>query len=95
MGNITLDIQTEIELLVEIEDIVDELHILKIVLRDQKKTIHQLDHIIKNACMRGAHSLPPPINKKTLESHSIRIDEMNELAEKTQKPVCLATSYYR
>lgn len=86
-----LNISTEIDLLVEIEDIQDELHILKVVLRDQKRTLRQLDDILvrgkkANLSYRG-DDVRSVIDIRCIEHHMARIGEMEKLAEKAHKSV--------
>ncbi|KAJ0115642.1 uncharacterized protein J7T55_010465 [Diaporthe amygdali] len=86
-----LNITTEIDLLVEIEDIQDELHILKVVLRDQKRTMRQLDEILlqgrkkPGAVTHEGEEINSMINISCIENHMSRIGEMEKLAEKAHK----------
>lgn len=88
-----LNITTEIDLLVEIEDIQDELHILKVVLRDQKRTMRQLDEILlqgrrkPGAVTHEGEEINSMINISCIENHMSRIGEMEKLAEKAHKSV--------
>ncbi|KKY36382.1 putative ankyrin repeat protein [Diaporthe ampelina] len=85
-----LNISTEIDLLVEIEDIQDELHILKVVLRDQKRTLRQLDDILLQGRKKsglGHHDddIHSMIDTRCIDHHMARIVEMEKLAEKAHK----------
>lgn len=87
-----LNISKEIDLLVEIEDIQDELHILKVVLRDQKRALRQLDDILvqgKKRCSLPRHEdeIHSIIDTRCIEHHMARIGEMEKLAEKAHKSV--------
>lgn len=87
-----LNIASEIDLLVEIEDIQDELHILRVVLRDQKRTLRQLDDILiqgkkRQSTARNEGEVDSMIDTSCIEHHTARITEMEKLAEKAHKSV--------
>lgn len=87
-----LNIASEIDLLVEIEDIQDELHILKVVLRDQKRTLRQLDDILiqgkkRHSPARNEGEVDSMIDTSCIEHHTARITEMEKLAEKAHESV--------
>lgn len=87
-----LSFTSEIDLVVETEDIKDELHILKAVLDDQRKSMEQLEAFLHQARTKVEH-----INYKDDSSNLVdyscidiqmhRITEMNELAERALSSV--------
>lgn len=79
-----LNISKEIDLFVEIVDIQDELNILKVVLRDQKRALRQLDDILVQGRKRSGLSSPEDdfdsmIDTRCIEHHMARIGEMEKL----------------
>ncbi|KAF3761449.1 hypothetical protein M406DRAFT_74401 [Cryphonectria parasitica EP155] len=81
-----LNIAKEIDYLVEIEDIQDELRILKLVLKDQKMASEQLDSVLlqgKRKLSLSHHEseeIHSMIDLSCLKHHSDRIVEMEKLA---------------
>lgn len=90
-----LNIAKEIDLLVEIEDIQDELHILRVVLQDQKRVLRQLDNILlqgrkRHTCSPAHHEggeVNSMIDTSCIDHHTARICEMEKLSEKAHKSV--------
>ncbi|KAH8774561.1 hypothetical protein F5883DRAFT_15667 [Diaporthe sp. PMI_573] len=87
-----LNIATEIDLLVEIEDIQDELHILRVVLRDQKRALRQLDDILVQGRKKHGHAhnedaAKSMVDARCIENHMARIAEMEKLAEKAHESI--------
>ncbi|KAL0929892.1 ankyrin repeat and protein kinase domain-containing protein [Colletotrichum truncatum] len=82
-------IAKEIELMIEIDDIVDELHTLKLVLTDQKMVIKELNFSLKD--IAGRSSRGPLVEARTLENHLLRIDHMEKTAKKAEKLVRVCT----
>ena len=80
-SNAVFDITQETERLVEVEEIIDELHALKLVLTHQKTTIEKMDEITK--VHKGSWS----IESRVLESHLSRIEQMEQSAIKASKSV--------
>lgn len=88
-----LSFTDEIDLVVEIEDIKDELNILKAVLDDQKRSMKQLEDFLHQASAKikyvnykDDHSILVDYSCNDIQVH--RIKEMNELAEKALSSVC-------
>lgn len=88
-----LSFTSEIDLVVEAEDIKDELHILKAVLDDQRQSMKQLESFLQQARTKVDY-----VNYKDDTSHLVdyscidiqmhRITEMNELVERALSSVC-------
>lgn len=78
-----MDINNETELLIEVDDILDELHILKTVLNSQKTVVEEMNKALKGA----AKEAPLPVETKTLETHLSWIDQMEKSAKKADKGV--------
>jgi hypothetical protein len=77
---------------VEIEDIQDELHILRVVLRDQKRALRQLDDILVQGRKKHGHAhnedaAKSMVDARCIENHMARIAEMEKLAEKAHESV--------
>lgn len=88
-----LSFTSEIDLVVEAEDIKDELHILKAVLDDQRQSMKQLESFLEQARTKVDY-----VNYKEDSSNLVdyscidiqmhRITEMNELVERALSSVC-------
>ncbi|KAM0333931.1 hypothetical protein ACHAQA_000948 [Verticillium albo-atrum] len=78
-----LDITSETELMIELDDILDELHTLKLVLTDQKTVVQDMNRILEESDKKA--SAPVHVNTKTLENHLQRIEQMEQAASKTDK----------
>lgn len=83
-----MDISEETELMIEVDDILDELSILKLVLVDQKRVAHELDDTLKAAA--GDSTGRSYIKTKTLDDHLARIEQMEAAAKKADKSVSLS-----
>lgn len=81
--NGVMDISDETELLIEVDDILDELHILKTVLNSQKAVVEEMNKTLKGV----AKETPIPVETKTLENHLLWIDQMEKSAKKADKAV--------
>ncbi|KAK7705778.1 hypothetical protein SLS63_014072 [Diaporthe eres] len=82
-----LSFTSEIDLVVETEDIKDELHILKAVLDDQRKSMEQLEAFLHQARSKVEYVNYKDDNSNLVDYSCIdvqmhRITEMNELAER-------------
>lgn len=88
-----LNILTDIDLLVEIEDIQDELRILKRVLADQRATLRRLRKILVQAKRKSGltryegESFHSIVDTSCIDNQTLRIDEMEKLAVKANKSV--------
>ncbi|KAM0661747.1 hypothetical protein ACHAPH_002361 [Verticillium nonalfalfae] len=80
-----MDITSETELMIELDDILDELHTLKLVLTDQKSVVQDMNRTLRESD-RDA-SVSAYVNTKTLESHLQRIEQMEQAASKAEKTV--------
>lgn len=67
--------------LIEVQDIYDELEILRMVLKDQDDTLEELS---KNLPKDGTTSLA---GSKVIAAHIFRIDRMQKIAKTTRKTV--------
>lgn len=78
--------------MIEVDDILDELHTLKLVLMDQKNVVQDmnktLSRLAKDRTMRSY------VNTRTLDYHLARIDQMEDTAKKADKSVRFATSRF-
>lgn len=86
-----MQINDEVDLLVEIEDILDELHVLKVVLTDQSMVMHELSETISKASVTTtAKSKDANLSvgdNRVLKAHLTRIEQMEGRAKKTHKTV--------
>lgn len=86
----------EAKLLVEIEDIHDELIILRMVLKDQQTMTKELSKLLDP--LGSDRNQQPKFyarhlsvkENRLLESHLQRIDNMEKMTQKTAKTVCVA-----
>ncbi|KAH7303198.1 hypothetical protein B0I35DRAFT_365304 [Stachybotrys elegans] len=92
LGPDVMDITNEIELLIEVDDILDELHTLKQVLTDQKGVVSDLNKMLKEVAKDA--TLHPYINTRTLENHLSRIEQMRGAADKADKAASLSEAHY-
>lgn len=88
-----LSFTSEIDLVVETEDIKDELHILRAVLDDQRKSMEQLEAFLHQARTKVEYVNYKDDNSSLVDYSCIdiqmhRITEMNELAERALSSVC-------
>jgi hypothetical protein len=87
-----LSIQKEIELMIEFDDILDELHTLKLVLTDQKNVVQDMNKALSRLAKdRTTRSY---VNTRTLDYHLARIDQMEDTAKKADKSVSFTTSRF-
>ncbi|KAM0591643.1 hypothetical protein ACHAPN_007218 [Verticillium nonalfalfae] len=84
-----MDITSETELMIELDDILDELHTLKLVLTDQKSVVQDMNRTLRESD-RDA-SVSAYVNTKTLESHLQRIEQMEQAASKAEKTQWVST----
>lgn len=88
-----LNIESEARLLVEIEDIHDELIILRMVLKDQESVTDQLSKLLdpmgydRNQQPRFYARHLSVKENRLLKSHLQRIDNMEKMTQKTAKTV--------
>ncbi|KAI0021956.1 hypothetical protein F4780DRAFT_259030 [Xylariomycetidae sp. FL0641] len=85
-----LSIHRETELLVEIEDIQEELLILKMVIKDQQAVLYELGKSLDDRTMSESevHSESASlIESRLLASHVQRIDNMDKMARKARKMI--------
>lgn len=87
-----LSFTSEIDLVVETEDIKDELHILRAVLDDQRKSMEQLEAFLHQARTKVEYVNYKDDNSSLVDYSCIdvqmhRITEMNELAERALSSV--------
>lgn len=80
-----MDIADEMELMIEVEDILDELHTLKMVLKDQESVITDLNKTLEG--FAAENQRPAKVDTRTLESHVLRIERMEEVAKKADTSV--------
>ena len=80
-----MSITDEMELMIEVEDILDELHTLKMVLKDQERVIVDLNKILEEFAAGGRK--PPEVETRTVENHLLRIERMEEAAKKADTSV--------
>jgi hypothetical protein len=80
-----LDITDETELLIEVDDILDELHVLKMVLTDQKTVIEDMNKTLKIAA--GQPLGQASVETRTLANHMLRVEQMEHAAKKADKSV--------
>lgn len=80
-----MDITSETELMIELDDILDELHTLKLVLTDQKSVVQDMNRTLRESDRNASASAH--VNTKTLESHLQRIEQMEQAASKAEKTV--------
>lgn len=85
-----LSITDETELMIEVEDILDELHTLKMVLRDQERVIGDMNNILHDVSENA--SKPPRVGTRILETHLLRIERMEEAAKKADTSVSIAST---
>ncbi|KAF3342587.1 RNA polymerase II subunit A C-terminal domain phosphatase SSU72 [Verticillium dahliae VDG2] len=78
-----MDITSETELMIELDDILDELHTLKLVLTDQKSVVQDMNRTLRESDRNASASAH--VNTKTLESHLQRIEQMEQAASKAEK----------
>jgi hypothetical protein len=89
-----LNIESEARLLVEIEDIHDELIILRMVLKDQESVTDQLSKLLdplgydRNQQPRFYARHLSVKDNRLLKSHLQRIDNMEKMTQKAAKTVC-------
>lgn len=83
--DVVMDITAETELMIEVEDILDELHTLKMVLKDQQGVIHDMNRTLKESAPENQR--PPQVKTRTLENHLLRIERMEEAAKKADTSV--------
>ncbi|KAH6665312.1 hypothetical protein F5X68DRAFT_143675 [Plectosphaerella plurivora] len=87
-----LSISNEIELMIEVDDILDELHTLKLVLTDQKNVVQDMNKALKKLAKdRTTRSY---VNMRTLDDHLARIDQMEDTAKKADKSASLAEASF-
>jgi hypothetical protein len=77
-----MDITQETELMIEVEDILDELHSLK----NQRVVIADLNGALQEA---GETWSATPVDIKTLETHLQHIERMEEAAQKADTSVSI------
>lgn len=87
-----LSITSEIDLVVETEDIKDELHILKTVLTDQRQSIAQTEDFLRQARTKVGYVKYKEDDSSLVDYSCIdiqmhRITAMNELAERALSSV--------
>lgn len=82
-----MDITDETGLMIEVEDILDELHTLKMVLKDQEGVITDMNRILEGFTVESRKS--PRVETRTLENHLIRIERMEDAAKKADTSVIL------
>lgn len=87
-----LSITSEIDLVVETEDIKDELHILKAVLTDQRQSMEQLEKFLHQArtkitYVNYTNDDANLVDYSCVDAQMHRILEMNELAERALSSV--------
>ncbi|KAK1580569.1 uncharacterized protein LY79DRAFT_520336 [Colletotrichum navitas] len=87
-----MDIADETELMIEVDDILDELHTLKLVLTDQKSVIEDLNRIFKATANAGGRS--PSVEMRTLNNHLVRIEQMEQAAWKVDNLASLMEALY-
>jgi hypothetical protein len=83
--DVVMNITAETGLMIEVEDILDELHTLKMVLKDQQAVIHDMNRTLKESTPDGQK--PPQVNTRTLENHLLRIERMEGAANKADTSV--------
>ena len=77
-----MDITEETELMIEVDDILDELHTLKLVLTDQRTVVEDLERTLEKAGGEPSH-----VRTRTLDNHLLRIDQMEKAARKADTSV--------
>jgi hypothetical protein len=82
----SMDIKTEIALLVEVEEICDELELLEKVLEDQKKTVTEMSGII------ATQSKTEWTGTRVTTLHEQRVDRMVHMAASTKESVSTGIS---
>lgn len=80
-----LDITDETELMIEVEDILDELHTLKKILQDQEGAIMDLNKVLDT--FQPDKRKRYEVNMRTPKNHLLRIDQMEEAANKADTAV--------
>jgi len=80
-----MNISDEAELLIEIDDILDEIHILKTVLTDQKNVINDLNCQLQQAA--GERHSPTLVETKAIDTCYARLEQMEKAAEKADTAV--------
>lgn len=94
LSAMNIKIEQETKLLGEIEDIRDELGILRLVLEDQKAVAEELDDLIHSGSVDdmeiGTNGDKERALKgnRVLESHLARIERMETLAKRSIQSVC-------
>jgi hypothetical protein len=83
--DIELDITDETTLMIEVEDILDELHTLKKVLEDQERVISDLNKVLEGFAPEGKKSAE--VEMRTLKTHLSRIGQMEDAARKADTSV--------
>lgn len=83
--DIVLDITDETTLMIEVEDILDELHTLKKVLKDQEGVIVDLNKALGGFAPEGKK--PAEVEMRTLRTHLLRIGQMEDAARKADTSV--------
>ena len=81
-GN-SLDISKEIGFVIEIDDVLDELHTLELVLTEQKMVVEDLNRTLRKVSGKRLSY----VKTKTLSNNVLRIDHMVKMASKVDKPV--------
>ena len=84
-SHVVMDISNEAELLIEIDDILDEIHILKTVLTDQKNVIEAMNKQLEQAAGKR-HSLML-VETKAIDNCYARLEQMEKAAEKADTAV--------
>ncbi|KAK2029637.1 hypothetical protein LX32DRAFT_718243 [Colletotrichum zoysiae] len=87
-----MGIADETELMIEVDDILDELHTLKLVLTDQKTVVEDLNRAFKVTA--GAGGKFPSVEMRTLNNHLVRIEQMEQAARKVDKLASLSEALY-
>ncbi|KAK1982989.1 hypothetical protein LZ30DRAFT_589420 [Colletotrichum cereale] len=87
-----MGIVDETELMIEVDDILDELHTLKLILTDQKTVVEDLNRTFKDTAKDGDKA--PSVKMRILNSHLVRIEQMEQAAEKVDKSASLSEALY-
>lgn len=83
-------ITDETTLMIEVEDILDELHTLKKVLEDQERVISDLNKVLESFAPEGKK--PAEVEMRTLKTHLSRIAQMEKAARKADDSVSVLDS---
>lgn len=78
--DVVLDITDETELMIEVEDILDELHTLKKVLNDQESVIADFNKVLEG--FTPENQQPPEVGTRTLRYHLSHLSQMEDAAKK-------------